>query len=103
MGLSANENHNVLRWNRDDCKVLISITRLGDAVSFHFASDKKGLRHLREGIEDIVRMVSVFPWCHRLIAATRLDSVGRLVSGCGFNQIAYNDDKNIKVYERRIK
>lgn len=103
MGLSTNENHNVLRWSREDCKVLISITRLGDAISFHFASDKRGLRHLPEGIEDLVTMCAALPWCNRIIGAIKRDSICRLVIKCGFKQIAYNDEKKTKVYERLIK
>ena len=47
MGLTTNENHLVFRWNRDDCKVLFSASRRGNAASCHFASDKRGLRHIK--------------------------------------------------------
>ena len=57
MGLEANENYLVFRWMNSDCKILFSVSRRGDAASCHFASDPKGLRLVKQAIDDFTDFV----------------------------------------------
>jgi len=93
MGLTTTPNHLVFRWNRDDCKVLFSAARQGKAMSCHFASDRRGLRHLKDAIDKFVCSVfSAFPWCRMILANVQKASVGRLISKIDFTPIAEVDD-----------
>lgn len=84
IGLVSNSNHLVFRWYRTDCKILFSVSRRGDAASCHFASDKAGLRHVKEAIDDFVRFVFwLFDWCRMVLAQVERPSVGRLIEKCG--------------------
>ena len=89
MGLPTNNNHLVFRWNRQDCKVLFSASRRGNAASCHFASDKRGLRHIKEAIDGFVRFAFwLFDWCEMVLAQVSIQSVGRLIQKIGFEPVA---------------
>lgn len=99
MGLPITDDHLVYRWVRDDCKVLFSVTRLGDAVSCHFASDKAGLRHIKKAIDEWCQFVfETLNWCTMVIAQIVKPSVARLVEKCGFNPVGEVD--GILIYAR---
>lgn len=99
MGLPTNDDHLVFRWNNPDCKVLFSVTRLGDVASCHFASDKAGLRSLAKAIDEFVLYVfCLLDWCTMVIAQTTRPSVGRLIRKCGFVEAGVIND--ITVFER---
>jgi len=84
MGLPTNENHLVFRWTGPG-KVLFSVTQIGKAASCHFASDKKGLRHLKKACNDFVKFCFfLFPWCKMCIAHVGPKSIGRLIMKIGF-------------------
>lgn len=92
MGLTTTRNHLVFRWNRNDCNVLFSAARQGNAMSCHFASDKRGLRKLKEAIDKFVCSVfSAFSWCTMVLANIEKPSVGRLVEKIGFIAVASCD------------
>lgn len=96
MGLTTTPNHLVFRWSRDDCKILFSAARQGYAMSCHFASDKAGLRHLKEAIDKFVRCVfQAFSWCTMVLANTRRASVGRLISKLNFVPTAEVEDMTV--------
>lgn len=85
IGLYTDENHLVFRWNRPAMKVLFSVSRRGDAASCHFASDKRGLRHLKEAVDSFVRFVFwLFDWCTMVIAQVTTQSAGRLIMKLNF-------------------
>jgi len=89
MGLPANENHLVFRWNREGCKVLFSVSRRGKAASCHFASNKSGLRYIKEAVDKFVEFVFwLFDWCIMVIAQVSKASVGRLIGKVGFQPFA---------------
>lgn len=96
MGLTTTPNHLVFRWNRNDCKILFSAARQGNAMSCHFASDKSGLRLLKEAIDKFVCCVfQAFSWCTMVLANVNKPSVGRLIEKVGFAPIAKADDMTI--------
>ncbi len=98
LGLYVDENYRVFRWNGPG-KVLFSVSRRGNAASCHFASDKEGLRHLKQAIDDFVLFVfCLFDWCTMVIAQVQRDSVGRLIEKVGFLPVTVVDD--ITVYMR---
>jgi len=98
MGLTTDDNHLVLLWTGPG-KVLFSVSRRGNAASCHFASDRTGLRYLKQAIDDFVLFVFwLFDWCTMVLAQVRKDSVGRLIKKVGFLPVADIDD--ITVYAR---
>ena len=60
MGLASDENYLVFRWRNKDCKILFSVSRRGDAASCHFASDKAGLRLVKQAIDEFTQFVFFF-------------------------------------------
>lgn len=105
MGLHVDQNYFVFRWNNDDCKILVSMAKIGDAVNVHFASDKKGLRKIREAAVDLFEFVPfLFDWCKMIIAVVKPVSVCRLVASLGFWLVGCNGTYKVygvKVNERR--
>lgn len=99
MGLPITEDHLVFRWVHDDCKVLFSVTRMGGAVSCHFASDRAGLRHIKKAIDEWCKFVfEALNWCTMVIAQVVKPSVARLVEKCGFSLAGEAD--GIQIYVR---
>ena len=96
MGLPTNENHRVYRWDRDDCKVLFSVTRRGCAAVGHFASDKRGLRHLKDAINQFTALCMVdFDWCKMVISLNERESIRKLLKRIGFVPVADYGHYNI--------
>lgn len=97
IGLPTNENHLVFRWVGPG-KVLFSMTQQGLAANIHFASDKKGLRHLKKACIDFVDFVfSEFEWCRMCIAHIGKESIGRLIKKIGFVYIVSSELGSIYV------
>lgn len=89
MGLAVTPNHLVFRWNVDFCTILFSMTQQGRSANCHFASDKAGLRHIKEAIDKFVRFVfSTFDWCRMVLANVDRPSVGRLIEKVRFMPVA---------------
>lgn len=96
MGLTVTESHLVFRWNVDHCTVLFSMTRQGRSANCHFASDKRGLRHIKEAIEQFVQSVfRACDWCDMVVANIERPSVERTVKKCGFKWVAEVNDMQI--------
>lgn len=88
MGLPTDENHLVFRWIGEG-KVLFSVAQKGLAASCHFASDKKGLRHLKQACDEFVTFVFfLFDWCKMVIAQVERPNVGKMIEKIGFSRIA---------------
>lgn len=99
MGLAYNENYLVFKWVNDDCKILFSVSRRGNAASCHFSSDKPGLRRLRQAISEFCDFIFyLFDWCTMVLAFIERPSVCRIVKRLGFSEVAGNG--NTKVYAR---
>lgn len=92
MGLAANENHLVFRWSVDFCIILFSVTRKGNSANCHFASNKGGLRYIKEAVDKFVMFVfSEYDWCRMVIANVQRPSVGRLIKKVGFAPFARHE------------
>lgn len=88
IGLSADDNHLVFRWVEIDCKILFSIARLGNGASCHFASDKAGLKKLKQAINEFCNYCFLlFDWCTMILAKVKRESVCRLIEKCGFEKL----------------
>ena len=87
MGLHVDQNHLVFRWNGPG-KILFSVSRRGDAASCHFASDKAGLRHIKEAIiRWCIFAFWLFDWCQMILAQVSRPSVGRMIQKVGFDPV----------------
>jgi len=93
IGLPTDSNHLVFRWARDGCKILFSVTKRGLAASCHFASDKAGLRHIKQAINEFSTFVfDLFKWCTMILAVVAKDSIGRLITKCEYTPIGQLSD-----------
>jgi hypothetical protein len=101
IGLPTSENHLVFRWAEPGCKVLFSITQHGKSASCHFASDKRGLRHLKRAFNEFCEFVfDQYEWCKMIIAKIDRKSVCKLVEKCGFALVLERSNKYIYVRVR---
>lgn len=99
MGLMTTPDHLVFRWNVPHCTILFSMTQQGQSANCHFASDKRGLRHIREAIDKFVRFVfSACDWCKMVIANVQRPSVCRLIRKVGFKWVA--EVQGMQIYAR---
>lgn len=100
MGLHADENYLVFRWNGTG-KVLFSVAQRGDALVCHFASNKEGLKHLKEACSEFVNFCFFcFPWCKMLMTDINKQSVARMVEKIGFVPVAQTTNGQLYVRER---
>lgn len=100
LGVVYDENHLLVEWF-DNGRVVFSFARQGDAISAHFAADKKGLRHVKQAINDFCAWVREnAPWCRMVLAAAKKPSVKRICEKCGF-EYAFNA-KGHDIYARKI-
>ncbi len=80
-------------------KVVASYAMRGNAISAHFASDKKGLRHIKSAIEDFCAWIfDTYKWCTMILAMIERPSVTRIVRKCGFKHVI--DNQGYKIYAR---
>lgn len=77
-------------------RVVFSFTQLGEAISAHFSADKKGLRYLKQAIEDFCEWAfEAFDWCRMILAIVGKPSVVRLIKKCGFSHVTDIDDNMV--------
>ena len=101
IGLPLNDNHLIFKWNVPGCKILFSAAMQGNGMSCHFASDKRGLRKIRQAIIAFVQFIfTQYPWCEMIIAKVQLPSVGRLLPKLGFALLAETEYCNVYILER---
>ena len=99
--LLVDKNHLVFQWGGPGF-VLFSVSRRGNAASCHFACDKKGLRHLKQAIDEFVEFVLwIFDWCDMVMAQIKKPSVDRIVKKCGFFAIAKAEEITVYVRPRK--
>lgn len=88
MNLPTDENHLVYRWVRDDCKILFSVTKKGDAASCHFASDKRGLRFLSQASDEFCEFCfKHYWWCNNILANVGRPSITKMLKRIKFEQL----------------
>lgn len=96
LGIARDENHLLFRWLELDCLVIFSVTRKGNAISCHFASDSRGLRKLKKAISEWIEFCTLsLEWCKIILANIKKPSVERLVKKLGFEQIAQIEDSRV--------
>jgi hypothetical protein len=92
IGLTTNDNYINYRWDKKGCKVLFSVCRRGNSANCHIASDKNGLRFLKDACNEFFDFVcSEFDWCFSVIIAVTVDSVSRMVVKIGFKKFGIVD------------
>ena len=101
MGILENENYLVFRWIKPGCKVLFSVTRRGKGAVCHMASDKAGLRSLKQAVNEWVDFLYwLFEWCEVIVAPTSLNSIKSLAIDCGF-RVAWKEDETFVCIRRK--
>lgn len=101
IGLPTNDNHLVFKWNVEGCKILFSAARQGNGMSCHFASDKRGLRRLREAIIAFTNYIfEHYDWCEMIIAKVTLPSVARLLPKLGFVELIQTEYYKAYIFDR---
>ena len=92
--LPTNKNHTVIRWSREDCQILFSLTNQGEALSSHFSPDKAGLRYIKDAVNDYCEYCKTkYSWCKMIIGKVQRQSVRRILVKCGFTEV-HTDDVN---------
>lgn len=99
--LPYDDNYLVFKWLEPECDVYFSVARRGNAASCHFSSDKRGLRRIKQAINEFVEFVFyLFDWCNMVIAFITRPGVMRIVEKCGFFHAAHSDESEIFVRPR---
>jgi hypothetical protein len=100
IGLPTDDHHLNYRWVEPNCKVLFSVTRQGNGVSCHFASDKRGLFKIKRAIDAFANFVfEECKWCEVIFAKIESCKIERLIRRCGFEWLTNAGD--VKIYIRR--
>ena len=95
----GNDNYLYFKWNKPDCNVVFSVTRKGNGAMCHFKSDKKGLRKLKQALNEWCEFCFwLFDWCEMIIATIRPSSVKKLAEKCEFKKVL--DSNNLSLYIR---
>lgn len=89
-GLYVDENYLVFKWNGPG-KILASAAQRGKAITAHLSSDKAGLRHLKQAVNDFCYYAFWLFDCVMILAQVTKQSVGRLILKCGFDYIGHDD------------
>ena len=86
LGVCRTDKHALYEWNGKG-RIVISITALGEALSCHFAAEKKSLRELKEAINEFCEWAFKAFECKMIFAEISRDSIVRIVKKCGFVHI----------------
>ena len=96
LGIAHDENHAVFRWS--EARVFFSCCEKGDGLSAHFSTDRDGIRHIRQAIDEFCAWAfESMPWCRMIFACIVRKSVARLVVKCGFSFLEMRDGLQIYV------
>jgi hypothetical protein len=97
MGLLYGENYLVTRWQGPG-KILFSLTRRGKGMEVHLTSDRAGLRHLHNAVDDCIFYIfSEFPWCRMILANIKKRSIEKLLIKHGF-KFLFKANDGIRVH-----
>tara|TARA_R110000851_G_C12885232_1_gene546516 strand:- start:391 stop:672 length:282 start_codon:yes stop_codon:yes gene_type:complete len=87
-----------VEWTKKG-RIVFSFAQRGKAIAGHFAADKKGLRHIKEAINDFCEWAFyTFEWCRMMLAMIQKPSVERIVRKCGF--VFLGESTKAKIYMR---
>ena len=88
MGLKVDNNYLVFKVNDPDCKILLAVTRKGNSLFMHFASDKKGLPKLKTYMPEFEKFLfDKYKWCEFVMASIHRKSIARLAKQLGCIQV----------------
>lgn len=92
LGVYRNENYFLVEW-RGRGRIVFSATRKGDAIFFHFASDKRAVRDVKEAMQFYIRWVfHTCKWCKMMLTAIDKRSVVNLAKSVGGQEIAIDEN-----------
>lgn len=100
MGVAMSPNNIAVEW-KGPGEIIFSFAQRGQAMSAHFSANKKGLRHIKEAINDFCKWIfDICEWCKMILAVIKIkkNSVVRLVKKCGFSHVI--DAKGHTIYAR---
>lgn len=95
-GIFKNSHYVVVQSSTRDekDKVVFSFCQQGKAIVMHFATNKKGLRHLKPAIGEFINWAILsMPWCKMIIGVIERKSVERLALKFGFRAIHSQEGK----------
>lgn len=97
--LPTDINHLNFRWLGKGCNIMFSVARQGNAASCHFSSDRKGLRKLKQAINEWCEFVFwMFDWCEMIIGKVEKENISKLLKECDFKLCGKAD--NVLAYVR---
>jgi len=103
MGLPTSKDHLNFRWAETSCKILFSMCRKGNGASCHLASDKNGLRKLRQAMIEFSDFVFTnYKWCTMLIAKIVPNSIKKISEKVGFFFIGSYPEYDVYILPREV-
>jgi hypothetical protein len=101
LGVLQTDNTVAYVWSGPG-RIIASFSQRGNSIAAHFASNKKGLRHIKTAINDFCQWAfDQYKWCTMVLAQIKKASVARLVEKCGFFHVA--NIKDLTIYARARK
>lgn len=94
LGVTTSFNNMVVLWDGPG-RVIFSFAQRGKSISAHFASNKEGLRHIKQAIDDFCEWIFyICEWCTMILAVIKSKrlSVVRLVEKLDFSYVMTADD-----------
>lgn len=102
MGVFHNENHAIFEW-RGKGKVVFSFTRHGNALSGHFAAEKKALKEAHKAISECAKFVfDACKWCEMILCCVKsgMRGVEKTLKRAGFSVVLESEDHIIYMMVR---
>lgn len=81
LGVAMSSNNIAVLWDGPG-RIILSFAQRGASISAHFASNKEGLRHIKQAINDFCEWIfSICEWCMMILAVIKRNrpSVVRLI------------------------
>jgi hypothetical protein len=95
LGVAKDDKHVLFEWHEHG-RVVFSATQHGEAMSCHFAAEKKALKYVKIAIEEFINFVfQKCEWCKMIIAIVKVKSVERLLPKCNFQLVAELNEHSI--------
>lgn len=98
LGIARNNNYLLTEWNGEG-RIVFSYAQRGGAMMAHIASDKKGLRNIKQAITDFCRFIFInYKFCTMIMAVVGTPSIERLIQKCEFKY--FMDEQEYSLYVR---
>jgi len=105
IGLPTDKNHTNYRWDNPDCKILFSMCRQGNGASLHLASDKKGLRKVKQAATEFIDFVfKTNDWCEMVFGKIKpeFNSTRKIAEKVGFTLLGFDNDCYYYYFPREV-